>query len=241
MTSVTLAASSTQTASGTGSSVDLTSPYSAVWVRLQVTAVSGSSPTLQLIVEHSSDNSFFRTHTTQTAINTTGVTEFAAAGLDRYIRVRWVVGGSTPSFTFSVSGTSEIVYCTPTDLVTFVAPSAAWGTITATEKADAILSATAMVNSYLQARYDLPVSAWGRDIRRAAAILAGYDLLLTRSLFRDDTQRANLQLQYEQVIKWLEAVRDGQATPDGLVDNTPTVTNGSSILYTRTKRGWGTR
>lgn len=240
MASVTLAASSTQTTSGTGSSVDLTAPYSALWVRLQVTAVSGSSPTLQLIVEHSSDNSFFRTHTTQTAVSTTGVTEFAVAGLDRYVRVRWVVGGSTPSFTFSVSGGSEIVYCTPTDLVTFVAPSAAWGTITATEKADAILSATSLVNSYLQARYDLPLSAWGRDIRRATAILAGYDLLLTRGLFRDESQKQNLQLQYEQVIKWLEAVRDGRTTPDGLVDSTPTVTEGTSIVYTRAKRGWGT-
>lgn len=243
MTAITLAASAARTATANGSTVDLGVPLPALVLRLSVSIVSvTTSPVLTVTVQHSDDNTFFRSaYSFPSPISTTGVQDVSLSGLDRYVRAAWTIGGASASFTFALVGNSQVAYALPADMATYAAPSPAFGTITITEKTEALISATSFVNSYLQARYTLPIAGWGKDIRRATAILASYDLLLARGLFRDESQQKNLQLQRDQVVKWLEQIRDGLATPDGLVDNTPTVTNGSSILYTRTKRGWGTR
>lgn len=75
---------------------------------MAVTASSGTTPTLDVRVETGPDNSTWTTVGSFT--QATGVTSQTKsfAGLDRYARVAWTVGGTTPSFTFSVSG-AELV------------------------------------------------------------------------------------------------------------------------------------
>lgn len=72
---------------------------------LNVTAATGTLPTLDVTVETSNDNSAWSvvgTAFTQATGATTQRKSFS--GLDRYVRITWVIGGTaTPTFTFSVT------------------------------------------------------------------------------------------------------------------------------------------
>lgn len=73
---------------------------------LHVTAVSGGSPTATIKVQHSVDNSTWVdlvTFTAATAATSQRVEVAAGATVNRYLRVLFTLGGSTPSFTFVVA------------------------------------------------------------------------------------------------------------------------------------------
>ncbi len=110
---VTLQASAAQTASGNGSDVDV-ERFVMAEICIDVTAVSGTfnaGEGLRVIVEgkdeitgkyrtlYDSDSSLGGKITTVTTDWLT-ITTLAF----RYLRVRWEISGSTPSFTFSVTG-----------------------------------------------------------------------------------------------------------------------------------------
>ncbi len=75
---------------------------------LGVTAASGTTPTLDVVVSTASDSTGSNTRAAtgspfaQKAVVSTERKSFT--GLDQYYRVAWTVGGASPSFTFSVSG-----------------------------------------------------------------------------------------------------------------------------------------
>jgi hypothetical protein len=96
--------SGTVTSSGNTADIDV-SLYSSVRIMVKVTSVSGTSPTLDVYVEGKYEaTGDYVPLLSITGITSTGVYELGQ--LDnlcfRYIRVRWVVGGTTPSFTFAV-------------------------------------------------------------------------------------------------------------------------------------------
>lgn len=102
---LTLIPAGTVTGAGTGAAVELgnKSDFRAVST---VTAISGAGASLQVIIETSYDNGAtdpWRTAATLTA-QTTANTVRANAPIDRWIRGRWTLAGTTPSATFSVSG-----------------------------------------------------------------------------------------------------------------------------------------
>jgi hypothetical protein len=71
--------------------------------RLTITAASGTSPSLTVIVEDSPDNSTWTTRDTYPAQTTTAtVTRALPANMAAFQRVRWTISGTSPSFTFSV-------------------------------------------------------------------------------------------------------------------------------------------
>jgi hypothetical protein len=115
-TSVVLKASGAETASTTGSSVSTGTDSGGMYVELVVTAASGSSPTMTVVVEGSLDgtNWFtlgtlgangYSTGSVATAPSnlTTTATVRAYLHMPQYVRTRSVIGGATPSFTYSVN------------------------------------------------------------------------------------------------------------------------------------------
>lgn len=71
-----------------------------------VTAVTGTSPTLALAIEHSDDNSTYTAITgggTSANITTTGNTVINARATKQYVRVTSTIGGTTPAFTYRVA------------------------------------------------------------------------------------------------------------------------------------------
>lgn len=102
---VILLASGARTSSGNGSDVDV-GRFLYGELCLDITAVSGTGPTLDVYIEGKDEyTGKYRTLFSQTGISAVGTYWFSLGpSAWKYIRVRWVIAGTSPSFTFSVSG-----------------------------------------------------------------------------------------------------------------------------------------
>jgi len=102
----TLQASTTLTASANSTEVDI-GDRGTLCLTLAVTARSGTNPTLDAAVQTSADKSTWRTLGSFTQATAVGSERKSFAGCDRYARVASTIGGTTPSFTFSVTGDAK--------------------------------------------------------------------------------------------------------------------------------------
>jgi len=95
--------SGTVSANGNTADIDM-SRVSVLEIELKVTGVSGTNPVLSVYVEGKfEDSGDYKPLVYQENITSTGIWFFTITKLAfRYIRVRWVVGGTSPSFTFAV-------------------------------------------------------------------------------------------------------------------------------------------
>lgn len=113
---VALKASSAETASTTGGAVDTGTSAVNALVTVAVTAASGTTPTMTVVLEGSVDGTDwvtlgtvgangYATGTTSTAPSnfTAAATTLAVVPAVQFIRSRSVIGGTTPSFTYSVT------------------------------------------------------------------------------------------------------------------------------------------
>lgn len=93
------------TATGNGTSVDNSASTSSGFVaQIHVTAASGTTPTMTAILQHSTNNSTWTTLGSFTAV--TGATSERISGtgtVNRYVRISYTIGGTTPSFTTQIS------------------------------------------------------------------------------------------------------------------------------------------
>jgi hypothetical protein len=95
--------SGTVTTNGNTADIDV-SNFSAMEIALRVTSVSGTSPSLSVFIEGRFEaTGDYRVLASQTGITSTGVWFFTINPLIfRYIRVRWAVSGTNPSFAIQV-------------------------------------------------------------------------------------------------------------------------------------------
>lgn len=96
---------STMTSTTTGSSQDnTTSSTGGYLAHLHVTSVAGTTPSMTTTVEHSSNGSTWSTLATFTAATSAGSQVLSGTGtVNRYVRVKYTLSGTTPSFTAQVS------------------------------------------------------------------------------------------------------------------------------------------
>jgi len=231
-TALTLLASAARTTSGVGASVDLGAATSAQ-LDLAVTAASG---TLVLAIQTSADGTIWQTLTTLPSTATTGRTSVWVAGALRYLRASYTITGS--GFTFSVAGTALVVYATPDDFDALAPSAAAAEDFSIEEKAKALASASGEASGYLNARYTLPLTAWGDDLRQHVVNIAAYRLLVRRGWSpvapEDDTVRTG----YTDALAWLAKVKDERISPPDIVDSTPEVYDAGAFVVSKPKRGW---
>lgn len=102
---VVFTASAARTSSGSSPAVEL-GDAGTVRLLLDVTASSGSSPTLNVQLETSYDGTAnsWRPIGSFPQFTSTGSSRESFGGADRFVRASWTIGGSNPSFTFSLSG-----------------------------------------------------------------------------------------------------------------------------------------
>lgn len=99
----TAVASAARTTSANSGALSGFADWSKFRAQLNVTAASGSTPTLDVVVEDSFDGSVWNTVATFTQKTAAGVQAVDVSGqFTDQLRVRWTVGGGTPSFTFDV-------------------------------------------------------------------------------------------------------------------------------------------
>jgi hypothetical protein len=98
-------ASPAVTANGNTAGADVSS-YTEALLFVDVTAVSGTTPTMNLYVDTYDFNSgqWYPVPSVAIAQQTAvGTLDVALTNFGEQIRLRWVVGGTTPSFTFQAS------------------------------------------------------------------------------------------------------------------------------------------
>jgi len=99
---ITFGASATYTAGTTYSSGFLVSAYHEGVLLINVTAVSGT-PTLDITIQTSDDNSTYYHHSDTDQIRIVSSTAFKLSNLGKYVRIKHVVAGST-SMTYTIMG-----------------------------------------------------------------------------------------------------------------------------------------
>jgi hypothetical protein len=101
--------SGTVTSSGNTVDIDL-SLYSVVEIEIKVTSVGGTTPTLDVYIEGKFEATRdYKVLASQTGITSTGVWFLTINPLVfSFIRVRWLVGGTSPRFTFTVAAQAMV-------------------------------------------------------------------------------------------------------------------------------------
>ena len=101
---VDLIASGARTTSGAGSTVGQVGNVKTIRAQLAVTARSGTTPTLDVVIQDTLDGTNWNTIGTFAQKTATGTEVInITIPFSNRIRVSYTVGGVTPSFTFSVS------------------------------------------------------------------------------------------------------------------------------------------
>lgn len=97
---IALASSSARTADGESAAFDV-SRFTEALLYIDVTAASGSSPTLDFDVECGpADDEMAFIHTAPAQITGVGKTIVKLVNLGQWLRLSWDIGGAAPSFTF---------------------------------------------------------------------------------------------------------------------------------------------
>ncbi len=243
---VTLAASAARTASAEGAAVDL-GLKTTVELLLNVTAASGTTPTLAVVLQTSRDGSTGWTEvvplddggtdvrfTTKTTI---GSQRLTFPGCDRYVRAVWTIAGAAASFTFSIAGTAILVYCTPADVTQLGLPQDALSGVGSAWIDRSARSTTDVANSYIGKQNGLPLTVIDDALRRACAAMTAADVMITRGL-EPDKQETLLFGRADAALAWLKEIAKGDAVLDGTTDATPDEEEGGVYAYTDVRRGW---
>jgi hypothetical protein len=102
-TAVTGLASAARTTSSNSGTLSGFGDWSKFRAQLAVTAASGTTPTLDVVIEDSLDGANWNTVATFTQKTAASVQAVDVTGLfSDQLRVRWTIAGTTPSFTFNV-------------------------------------------------------------------------------------------------------------------------------------------
>lgn len=137
-----------------------------------------------------------------------------------------------------------VSYCDVPDLGRFGVNAEALERMSDEEtKIPAIQGASAMIDDYLRDQFTLPLITWGTSIRRAAAIIAVYDIFTVRGgKPGDNPEDSILQIRYDDVIKWLKLVATGTVAPDVVDSDTttplPGAPSGVARITSNTQRGY---
>ena len=94
--------SAARTTSGASDGSSAAAEFREANVLLDITAVSGTTPSLTATVETSADGTSWFTHTAFSAKTAAGKDIQKLGSLGSYLRVSYAISGTTPSFTFSV-------------------------------------------------------------------------------------------------------------------------------------------
>lgn len=103
VTSQTLDVADVSAATATAQSAPVQAHGEDIFLELDVTAASGTAPTLDVVIETSADGSTGWTSVGSFAQATAvGSERKAFTGLNNYVRANYTIGGTTPSFDFTV-------------------------------------------------------------------------------------------------------------------------------------------
>ena len=131
-------------------------------------------------------------------------------------------------------------YCTPSDLSTYSISAAALSGISNDTLQAACNRASEEADSYLRARFALPLRAWGTDITAKVADLATYYAIAARGLDPEVPANKLLWTNYQLAVAWFVQVSKRVVHPD-VTEAASSAVSQEPLLYTSPQRGWSRR
>lgn len=231
-------ATTPEIASGIGLSVDL-GARTLLELTLDVSVMTGTSPALAVVVEHSQTTADWALVGTFIAFAGIGAKNLVIPNARRYVRVSWTIAGTLPSITFAVTGVAHQLYTETSDLTQYGIPEIALEGVSAVDRALACLAASDEAAGYLASAFTLPMVAWDRDLRMHGANMAVYTLIRPRGYDPDSGQDTLIRDGYDRALKWLDRIAAGKLRPPGMIDSTPEITEPEVWVVSQASRGWG--
>jgi phage gp36-like protein len=225
-----------ETTTGTGTSADIGSLRTVAKLSAKVAAASVPGAGLVVTIQTSPNDSSWRTVKILEAMPAAGNIDATVHGLQRYVRSLWTVPASA-SFTFSVDGYAHVVYCEPSDIARYAAKDCSLSRVTDAEKADACIAASDLADGYIGGAFELPLAAWGEDLRMRCAQVAA-SILVARAVQNPEGPDALVFTMKDEAMAWFDRLADGKLSPPGMVDTTPETFDGGAVVVSRTSRGW---
>lgn len=110
--------------------------------------------------------------------------------------------------------------------------------ISTAQQDDALISASALADGYLSARFTLPITVYSTELTSKICDLAAYDLLSAKPV-NPEGGPWDRRRRYEDAISWLTKVSENKITPVGITDSSVPERKGGKIrLVTSEPRGW---
>lgn len=81
-------------------------------------------------------------------------------------------------------------------------------------------SANSKIDSYIGAKFTLPLVNWGADLNAAAVSIAAFGMIAFRGFDPEDPGDVVFQERRDNALKWLESIADGKVTPV-VIDSKP--------------------
>jgi phage gp36-like protein len=240
-----LAGSAERAASGSGAAVDLgvvstaegAPARSAARLEISVSAYANVER-VRLVVQHAGAEAGPWVELDALDVEQTGDYELSVGGTRRWLRLSWEFfgPGGSPAVTFSVAGAAHQIYFGPKDLGRCGLPrSVIDDRITKSAQADACIRVSDEADGYLGARYTLPMLAWDDGLRGHGAAMAvryGFDACG----WQPEGPDAVIEAAFDRGLAWLKRLADGKLEPPGMVDSTPEVFEGGSVVVSRPRR-----
>jgi hypothetical protein len=245
---LTLQALGAVTASGTSAVFDLLDPTFAedglkrrlAELMIEVTAVAGTAPTLNVTVQTSPNTTSFQDVLAFREFEAVGYQRLKFATLERYVRISYTVAGTLPSFTFQVTGDAHVIYADTEDFFSYGLPRAA--VPETTDPVDllssCLLAASSTANAKIPRAYKLPLKdPYPESLRLRVSKLAAFSFLSQRGYDPDDAADKEVKAASDDAEKWLDGLGGG-VEPDWIDSTTDTYDAGAGVA-SGPRRDWG--
>jgi phage gp36-like protein len=120
-------------------------------------------------------------------------------------------------------------YATRAELYALALPQAALLTVATDAQDSALEAASRKADSYLGVRFELPLTAWGVDLKEAVAKMAAWQLLSVRGFSPEAGDAEVFRRNHEDAVRWLEQVAKGAVTPVDIDDSDAEVPGGTTV------------
>ena len=206
-----------------------------------VSAVDGTDPTLDLVLETSADGTTWTELCSWDQAVAVGTYRILPDRTERYIRLSWVVGGTdSPEFTVKVIGYSFDSYCSAGGLVELGLPEAALASVPIRAIAKNLETASTVCKTYLAKFYTMPLIAWSESLNRSVAMIASYDLMSVKGYNPTASDNTTFRDRYKDAIKWLEdtAMDDPDIEGSPAAEDTNDGAGSTFSIASDCRRGW---
>jgi hypothetical protein len=165
--------------------------------------------------------------------------ELYVGGLQRYVRAKWTLAGSgTPSARFGLVGEAHTVYCTPRQLTSDAVPESAIAHCDEAARIRVCILGSTEGEGYLASAYSTPILAWSPDLEEKTALISVAKLFNARGRVPENPDAGVFTAANEARDKWFDRIANGKLKPPGIVDTTPEVFEGGSVVMSSPARGW---